>query len=279
MASLSSKKRKQPSDTPIQGTCSLPGCIKGRFVDAKDNAKVFDFCCKSHAEKAKYRRILPPAEADIFCTWAGDNWKLSLLLKTHEKYKGIADQFKSKWQKPGTPMIERIYKIDIPQQKQDKFNHYQARVGGKQVRRFHGTSLSPNCFMGIKQNEAPCRREDCAMCQICKHGFLLKFAGSKTSTFRYGVGLYFSSISGKSNDYASGSEKAIYNKVYRVMFLCLVAEGRKPFITKSMDLPGLPKNHTSVIGLPSPGYLNYDETVVYSEDAASPYAMIVYSLS
>lgn len=58
----------------------------------------------------------------------------------------------------------------------------------------------------------PCGRQDCSVCSICTHGFKLRgFLGrtaQRTSVnLRYGEGLYFSSVSGKANDYAFESEK------------------------------------------------------------------------
>ena len=58
----------------------------------------------------------------------------------------------------------------------------------------------------------PCKRPDCSVCSICMHGFKLqenlgRTAKSTNFDLRYGEGLYFSSVSGKANDYASKSEK------------------------------------------------------------------------
>ena len=55
-----------------------------------------------------------------------------------------------------------------------------------------------------------------------------------------------------------------------------VAAGRA-FCTEQGSLPGLPVGHDSVVGEVGP-HLNYDELVVYTEDAAIPRFLIVYSM-
>lgn len=51
----------------------------------------------------------------------------------------------------------------------------------------------------------------CAVCNICTHGFKVSCAGRTAQRakfdLRFGEGLYFSSVSGKANDYAELSEK------------------------------------------------------------------------
>lgn len=58
----------------------------------------------------------------------------------------------------------------------------------------------------------PCGEATCNVCSICMNGF--KLLGNVGNTarltnfnLRYGQGLYFSSVAGKANDYASLSEK------------------------------------------------------------------------
>ncbi|CAB1113588.1 unnamed protein product [Ectocarpus sp. CCAP 1310/34] len=52
----------------------------------------------------------------------------------------------------------------------------------------------------------PCSSQTCVACNICMVGF--KLVGTTQKPYaRYGRGLYFSSVSGKSNDYADGSEQ------------------------------------------------------------------------
>eukprot|EP00903_Cladosiphon_okamuranus_P012319 g11551.t1 len=107
-----------------------------------------------------------------------------------------------------------------------------------------------------------------------------KLVGTAQKSYaRYGRGLYFSSVSGKSNDYAGGSEQSRGGVRYRTMFLCNVAVG-KAKVTEAVDLPDdqCPgQGFDSVVGNKGAN-LNYDETVVYDETAAIPSYMIVYRM-
>lgn len=62
------------------------------------------------------------------------------------------------------------------------------------------------------QREAPCGLSSCSVCNICMLGFQLRNNVARTAratnfALRYGKGTYFSSVSGKANDYATRSAK------------------------------------------------------------------------
>lgn len=68
----------------------------------------------------------------------------------------------------------------------------------------------------------PCGESTCKVCNICTHGFKLRDNVGDTARrtnfdLRYGAGLYFSSVSGKANDYAEDSEK-VKLRVCRIGF-------------------------------------------------------------
>ena len=84
---------------------------------------------------------------------------------------------------------------------------------------------------------APCASPSCSVCGIMGQGFMLEHAGTGPNStrtvglgvgnLRYGKGLYFSAISGKSNDYATASEQirpGAYGRLrrWRCMFVCEV---------------------------------------------------------
>jgi hypothetical protein len=83
---------------------------------------------------------------------------------------------------------------------------------------------------GADVNAAMCggRGGGCAVCCVCRTGFELRLAGTgaaggRVRPLRYGQGLYFSSTSSKSDDYAAGSERAGPGGTrLRCMFLCKV---------------------------------------------------------
>lgn len=58
----------------------------------------------------------------------------------------------------------------------------------------------------------PCGLSCCSVCNICMRGFKLeknvgRTARARNFKLRYGEGVYFSSVSGKANDYAQLTEK------------------------------------------------------------------------
>jgi len=73
-------------------------------------------------------------------------------------------------------------------------------------------SHAPALLLCRVEQGGPCGRPDCSVCSICTHGFKLQGFLGRTAQrtrmhLRYGQGLYFSSVSGKANDYAFASEK------------------------------------------------------------------------
>ncbi|RIB04892.1 hypothetical protein C2G38_645383 [Gigaspora rosea] len=140
-------------------------------------------------------------------------------------------------------------------------------TAGNEQRRFHGTSVS--CRIG--ETGQLCSSNACAVCCIIKNGYKI----FETTNFqRYGRGLYFSSISSKSDDYVKNNS----GLNYRVMFLNRVIVGKAYKCTN--DYTGLlhpPQGYDSVIGVPdSNGSLNYDEVVLYREDSCIPKYLIAY---
>jgi hypothetical protein len=161
---------------------------------------------------------------------------------------------------------------------------------------FHGTSQLPGCFFGVRPGARPCEAAGCAVCAICRRSLALARAGAPALArgnggwLRFGRGLYFSSCSGKSNDYSAGSEKVLRGQHgrrwrWRVMLLCKVAVGR-PFETDAAA--DLDEAQFTAAGLKALGFdsvlgaagadLNYPETVVYAEEAVLPRELIVYTL-
>lgn len=68
-------------------------------------------------------------------------------------------------------------------------------------------------YTSMTQGE-PCDNAGCNVCNICTHGGLSLVEGNvggtarrKNFPLRYGGGLFFSSVSGKANDYAKKSQK------------------------------------------------------------------------
>jgi hypothetical protein len=188
------------------------------------------------------------------------------------------------------PRVNNIFMIRVAEDIHDKYLEQVERVGkSTEVRRFHGTSLGESCNLGIDLSSKPCDSPDCAVCSICKTGFDMSKARDGAAARgweRFGPGLYFSSTSGKSNDYAQRSVRIRMGRKCQVMFLCKVALGRE--FKTSTDLPDLKKPPlgydsvvgevgTDVVGNPGGTDLNYDECVLYNDESAVPSYLISYS--
>ena len=97
---------------------------------------------------------------------------------------------------------------------------------------------------------------------------------------RFGKGIYFSGTSSKSDDYNESSLKKFQGSNYKVMILNKVVVGQGYQLTKdNMKLTEPPPGFNSILGEPSKtGNLNYDEVVVYREEASIPQYLIVYKV-
>ncbi|CAM9153406.1 unnamed protein product [Ectocarpus sp. 12 AP-2014] len=220
----------------------------------------------------------------------GNSSTLRMLDDDDWEYETLCDTFTARWIKPQPAngvTIVRIFSIQVPHGVRDMHEHYKRMVVVNLSQRFHGTSCNEGCnFMVDPQGAtSPCGLSSCSVCSICMLGFKLGRNVARTALatcipLRYGTGIYFSSVSGKANDYADLSAKTDKDGTeLRCMFVANVAGG-KAFNTKNPYLPQSecpPPGYQSVVGEVGEG-LNFDEVVVYKEEAALPTHLIVYAL-
>ena len=87
----------------------------------------------------------------------------------------------------------------------------------------------------------------------------------------------------KSHEYPVGEMQALgAGKHIRKMILCKVAPGNELKTSSNMDglTGGAPEGYNSVHGVATEGGpLNYDELVVYAEEAILPYAVVTYEFT
>ncbi|CAG8481935.1 15687_t:CDS:2 [Cetraspora pellucida] len=175
-----------------------------------------------------------------------------------QKYKDVAKQFKDAWKHPHkpTPEISKVWKIYCTEALVSRYRLYreevekQQQLAGKPFPKGDGRRLMS---AGNEQR---------------------RFHGTKI----FGRGIYFSGTSSKSDDYNDGSLKDFYGVSYKVMILNKVVVGKgHPLTVDNMTLTAPPPGYDSVLGEPSQtGNLNYDEVVVYREEASIPQYLIVY---
>jgi len=193
-------------------------------------------------------------------------------------HQDVVQQFINQWMHPTqVPNVLKLWKVYADQSVVDRFSDYQRGVehsrgipGGNTRRRFHGTIRE--CYLGDTSDEnALCRLSNCNLCRIIQSSFQLARAGQRTNFGRFGAGIYTSATSSKANDYSAGS--ASPNKA---MLLNDVVMGRVTKLTRTdTTLTQPPYGFDAVIGEPG-GDLNYDECVVYNNDAIRPSFLIIY---
>lgn len=204
--------------------------------------------------------------------------------KDHKNYKGIKTQFKQTWKHKTTcPDIKVIYKIIVPETSMDQYLQYldgveargnfaaKGKSPGNENRRWHGTKRK--CRLGDPGHMGFCTETDCALCCIIKTSFDLKFFKSSTGWGRFGQGIYTSATSSKSNDY---SRNVGINSELKALLLNRVVVGNgKKLTSNNSSLTAPPAGFDSVLGEVG-GTLNYDELVVYQNDAVRPSYLVMY---
>ncbi|KAH9992440.1 ADP-ribosylation [Russula vinacea] len=196
----------------------------------------------------------------------------------NEMHQQVVQQFTQQWKHPTqVPTVIKLWRIYADQTVLDRFSNYQRGVensrgipGGNTRRRFHGTVRE--CCLGDTSSEnALCRLTTCNLCRIIQSSFQLAKAGQRTNFGRFGAGIYTSATSSKANDYSFGS--ASPNKA---MLVNDVVMGKVVKLTRTDTSLGQPPHgFDAVIGEPG-GDLNYDECVVYNNDAIRPSFLVIY---
>ncbi|EGC29757.1 hypothetical protein DICPUDRAFT_158622 [Dictyostelium purpureum] len=140
---------------------------------------------------------------------------------------------------------------------------------GNEKRRFHGTKIQ--CSLGINGNTNICTSSTCAVCRIIETSFILPVHSNKSHFLRFGPGIYFSSVSSKSNDYTN----VLNGNKYMFLANVLVGKGEK-YANNNQNITSPNPGYDSVLG--ETGFaLNHDELIVYNIDQAKPSYLIIYS--
>ncbi|KAL6056404.1 PARP catalytic domain-containing protein [Balamuthia mandrillaris] len=255
-------------------TCGLPGCNNAVYVE-QGTGKVHNYCGRTHAQKHRALRSIKQRSLNE------TSFRLYFSFRYH-----LSAQFAQRWRHPSRPgTIHTILRIHNPLLKQ-RFKAYQQHIvsnvsnlqvwgeggPGNTHRRFHGTK-SWVCDLGVgKQSQSLklCKNASCSVCGIIRQGLKLSKVVGRN---RFGQGLYLSSTSSKANDYTNN---CLVSGGYRAMFLCYVVVGKGwKILQDSPSLQGPPKGFHSVLGEVGSS-LNYDEVVVYQEEAVYPAYLIIY---
>ncbi|KAJ3443318.1 c2h2-like zinc finger protein [Anaeramoeba flamelloides] len=193
-------------------------------------------------------------------------------------YKSVEQQFLNKWSSQ-PPKILKILKIVMNSQFQKNYKNYQNQIikkrsllkynkeigPGNERRRFHGTKIA--CNIGINGKTTFCNESSCAVCNICKKGFLLNLSNGGL----FGKGLYYSASAEKSKQYT----KIAPNIDHRAIFLVKVVCGAAHLIQASNSSLTCPPNNMDCVIFDQNGP-NKNETIVYNQNAVLPTYLILY---
>jgi len=291
------RRPSQPRESPppSENKCIIPGCRKRAFVDADGTAT--KFCSHRHRRAAVERGIMeacllckemPTVEVggkqSDFCSKHCSTVALGrapTILEVpngNAKYQDVVKQFTDQWKhQTPVPTVIRLWKIYGDRAVFDRFSRYQLDVerrsgidGGNTRRRFHGT-IRACCLGDTPLDGALCLDSNCNMCRIIESSFQLAWVGQRTNFGRFGAGIYTSATSSKANDYSLGSASP-----NRAMLLNDVVMGKTiKLTTNNTSLTQPPAGYDAVVGEPG-GDLNYDECIVYNNDAIRASYLIVY---
>ncbi|KAJ4474296.1 hypothetical protein J3R30DRAFT_655231 [Lentinula aciculospora] len=197
--------------------------------------------------------------------------------------------FSKNWrhgQKP-KPIVRAVFKILSPDESLELYAIYKSQIqacnllsrfkkGANEQLCFHGTQRS--CALGDDNSQVfLCNSAECPICCIIRGSFDVSKCGSAHSFKRFGAGIYTTSCSSKADDYYSpGRSRQQHPGDLRVLLLNRVVVGKphnRRHNAPHMNQP--PSGHHSVVGLPGVD-LNYEETVVYCNDAIRPAYLVVY---
>ncbi|KAG9012303.1 hypothetical protein FRB94_006334 [Tulasnella sp. JGI-2019a] len=195
----------------------------------------------------------------------------------------LQDLFISGWQHPHkeVPKVACIFAIDLPQSLLRPYQAYRAQLEQdlgphrlNERKAFHGTPRS--CCVGDPDNTIQlCKSSSCNLCRIIRTSFRVDLAGTAPGRdfMRFGYGLYTTSVSSKADDYNTEQD----NSPYKAMLIARVILGSGRSLRRnSKFLTAPPANYNSVLGIVGVD-LNYDEQVVYRDDAIRPAYLLVYS--
>ncbi|KIM80422.1 hypothetical protein PILCRDRAFT_73161 [Piloderma croceum F 1598] len=286
--------RQGSGSTPAnsKNQCKIGGCQQA--LQQLGNGKHSQYCSLAHQKLAETICIMCRSAAKQgdhhFCgkTCADEAAsKGPIILEVpegHATFTSVADQFRASWRHAGKvcPPVKAVYKIIGSQSSLAKYDAYRAAVeargnfvssgrsAGNENRRWHGTRRE--CKLGDKGNTKFCTSPTCSLCCIIKTSFDLSLFGKKTGWGRFGRGLYTSSTSSKSNDYSSNKSSS----PYKAILLNKVVVGKGYKVTENnTSLTAPPSGYDSVLAEKG-GKLNFDELILYNNDAIRPSFLVLY---
>ncbi|KAG9012304.1 hypothetical protein FRB94_006335 [Tulasnella sp. JGI-2019a] len=231
---------------------------------------------------AKVARQLSSAPQDPPAPPAVPKPPIRMLALGSAEFYELQNLFTSGWKHPHkrVPAVVRIFAIDLPQPLLQPYQAYRTRLEQdlgpyrlNEQKTFHGTPRS--CCIGDPSATLQlCNGVSCNTCSIIRTSFRVDRAGTAPGRnfMRFGRGIYTTSVSSKADDYNVSQ----VNSPYKVMLIAKVVLGWGYSLLRTTKyLTDPPENYDSILGTVGED-LNYDEQVVYRDDAIRPAYLLVY---
>ncbi|KDR68590.1 hypothetical protein GALMADRAFT_78358 [Galerina marginata CBS 339.88] len=216
----------------------------------------------------------------------GKSKRLRLLSSSDPQFSTIEKNFSKGWKhsnKP-KPKVHAVFKILSSDSNLKPYHRYRALVLSSPALRnrtknpaneqllFHGTNRF--CRLGEDGSRVRlCNLSRCHLCCIIRNSFDVRKCGTKNKFRRFGTGIYTTACSSKADDYTLNGDQS---SKFQVQLVSRVVVGNPHKRRQnSTGLTEPPCGHHSVVGEPGVD-LNYEETVVYDNDAIRPAYLVVY---
>ncbi|KAF9001575.1 hypothetical protein BDQ17DRAFT_1281419 [Cyathus striatus] len=212
--------------------------------------------------------------------------RLSLLPRNDPNYLFVCNQFRKGWKHPKKPRpkVWAVFKILSSEASLKPFHEYRAMVASSPAMQgisqnpaneqllFHGTNR--RCLLGEDSTRVRlCPLAECFLCSVVRGSYDIEKCGVKNKFRRFGTGIYTTACSSKADDYAVNVDPSARLRVLLVNRVIVGNPFKKRYNAVSITEP--PCGYHSVHGEPG-GDLNYEETVVYTNDAIRPAYLVVY---
>lgn len=210
------------------------------------------------------------------------NRRLKALKQDDPEYIHVKKLFDEGWKHPNKnkPVVRSVFKLLKTPDEMGEYHTYsttiKAEVGdGIETSGlfFHGTNRA--CRLGDKKTDTElCNNTRCHMCGIIRASYDITKCGSKHKFSRFGRGIYTSACSSKADDYFR--DLSMSRTQSRALLVNAVVYGRAQELSKT-NTRANPRDSGfhSVMGITG-GDLNYEETVVYNNEAIRPVYLVTY---
>ncbi|KAF9556032.1 ADP-ribosylation [Agrocybe pediades] len=212
--------------------------------------------------------------------------RLKPVFRGEPEFSTIENRFHKGWkhQKKAKPRVHAVFKILSPDATLKPYHRYRGRVLASPALRnrtknpvneqllFHGTNRYCKLVEDSTRTRL-CQSSKCYLCCVIRNSFDIKRCGTKNKFRRFGTGIYTTACSSKADDYTKNGDETTQ---LRVLLVSRVVVGNPYKLRENAtSLTEPPCGHHSVIGEPGID-LNYEETVVYDNDAIRPAYLVVY---